>query len=221
MRGKLIVIEGIDGVGKNTQSKMLQDYIIGKKEKCELFSFPRYDTPTGKKIAYYLNNGGSNLTLIERSDLYSEDRLAARDEILKALDDGVDVVCDRYVHSNIAYFTAIEKIEAPDEPPVMEEIIKFKEFEQNKLPQIDVLIILSLPTNLSKQLVANKAKRSYTEQSFDVHEKDIRIQNLANAYYNSSQFESNIILCNTDDSQIMSPMDIHNIVVSKYELSQV
>ena len=50
MRGKLIVIEGTDCSGKETQSKLLIGSITSRKYKSRKFSFPRYDTPTGKII---------------------------------------------------------------------------------------------------------------------------------------------------------------------------
>ena len=46
--GKIIVIEGIDGSGKETQSKMLVDYLNNHGYKAIEFSFPMYETPTGK-----------------------------------------------------------------------------------------------------------------------------------------------------------------------------
>ena len=50
MRGKLIVIEGTDCSGKETQSKLIIERF--KKEGIEFryFSFPNYDSPTGKII---------------------------------------------------------------------------------------------------------------------------------------------------------------------------
>lgn len=218
MQGKLIAIEGIDGVGKNTQALLLQDYIKGKKGQCELFSFPRYNTPTGKKIGDYLRNGKKDLTLEERANLYADDRLAAKEEMMKALNSGIDVVCDRYVMSNLAFFTAIEKIEHPESTPIIKEIILNKEFKINKLPLVNLLIILTLPEDLSRQLVAKKKQREYTTDTFDVHERDIRIQELANSYYNSKDLSQYVILCNNSDNTIKNQLNIHNMIVSRYEI---
>ena len=49
-RAKVLVIEGTDGSGKQTQSNKLYDYLISKGIKVKKYSFPIYDSPTGKII---------------------------------------------------------------------------------------------------------------------------------------------------------------------------
>ena len=50
MRGKLIVIEGTDCSGKETQAKLLIEHLKERGMKVEVFSFPNYDSPTGRII---------------------------------------------------------------------------------------------------------------------------------------------------------------------------
>ena len=66
---KLIVIEGLDGVGKNTQSNLLTKYLSEKYGDTVLYSFPRNHSPTGKRVADYLNGGLDELTLLEKAKL--------------------------------------------------------------------------------------------------------------------------------------------------------
>jgi len=49
--GKIITIEGTDGSGKETQSKLLVDKLNSLGFKTEMMSFPRYETPMGRIIA--------------------------------------------------------------------------------------------------------------------------------------------------------------------------
>ena len=57
MRGKIIVIEGTDCSGKETQSILLEKRLKEKGKKCVRFGFPMYDTPTGKIVGGpYLGN---------------------------------------------------------------------------------------------------------------------------------------------------------------------
>ncbi len=51
-KGKLIVIEGTDCSGKETQSKKLIDRLNADGMKTVYYSFPRYDTPTGRIVGY-------------------------------------------------------------------------------------------------------------------------------------------------------------------------
>ena len=46
MRGKLIVIEGTDCSGKETQSKLLIEKLNKNNIKCEYFSFPEQSVPS-------------------------------------------------------------------------------------------------------------------------------------------------------------------------------
>ena len=58
MAGKIIVVEGTDCSGKETQTRLLEKRLTDSGEKCIRFSFPMYDTPTGKIIGgpYYIEN---------------------------------------------------------------------------------------------------------------------------------------------------------------------
>ncbi len=50
MKGKLIVVEGTDCSGKETQTRLLTERLQKENIKVARLSFPMYDTPTGKII---------------------------------------------------------------------------------------------------------------------------------------------------------------------------
>ena len=52
LKGKLIVIEGLDGCGKSTQLDMLHDKY---GDKAKFISFPNYDSPSGSIVKDYLS----------------------------------------------------------------------------------------------------------------------------------------------------------------------
>lgn len=224
-KGRLIAIEGIDGVGKNTQAKLLRDHIIITRGECGFFSFPRYDTPTGALVGEYLKSGRTDLNLFEKANLYVRDRLAAREEILSYLDRGVDVVCDRYTLSNLVYMTSLAELKYPDLlnlSIVMNEYLYLVEYGLNKLPTVDSLIILSLPLMHYDKMMESKEKRNYTDQTKDKHESDSaliqRCHMKYNSYGNGNYTDEHLIFCNGPDDSIMSIEDIHKVVVSKYEV---
>lgn len=215
-QGRLIAIEGIDGVGKNTQAKLLRDHIAIMKGECGFFSFPRYETPTGALVGEYLKSGRNDLTLEQRAGLYADDRLAARDEMLSYLNRGVDVVCDRYITSNLAYFSQFEKMDRPNAEPTIVNHILNQEFNINKIPHIDLLIVLSLPIAVSDALMQKKAEREYTSEKLDLHEANRKLQLACQEYYNS--YEEAVLYCNDGDESIMPIEDIHKEVVTRYEV---
>ena len=55
MNGKLIVLEGIDGSGKATQSGILEDNLIKRGKDVMHISFPDYGSPSSALVKMYLN----------------------------------------------------------------------------------------------------------------------------------------------------------------------
>jgi dTMP kinase len=174
-KGRLISIEGIDGVGKNTQAKLLHEHIVKTKGECGFFSFPRYNTPTGKLVGEYLKSGRTDLDLRGRAKLYADDRLAAKDEILSYLDRGVDVVCDRYITSNIVYFEQFARMGNPELVGVIGKEIEHNEFVINGIPKIDQLITLTAGLRHFDLMMESKAKREYTDAKLDQHEANYEL----------------------------------------------
>lgn len=97
---KFIVIEGVDGCGGNTQTNLLKKYF--GKENVLFLSFPAYNTKIGKLIDDFLHKRivlNSDVELL----LYFGDILQFKEDILKALKENKNVICDRYFTSTIAY----------------------------------------------------------------------------------------------------------------------
>ena len=98
----IIAIEGVDQAGKGTQSKMLVERLRGDGIDAELFSFPDYDTPVGRRIRGYLDRSGE-IDLERLHTLLAENRREKLPAIRRALDEQRTLVMDRYYESNVAY----------------------------------------------------------------------------------------------------------------------
>lgn len=224
-KGMLISIDGIDGVGKNTQSIILRDKIREVRGDCGFFSFPRYNTPTGKLVGEYLNSGRDDLTLTERARLYSNDRLAAKEEMLSYLERGIDVVCDRYVDSNLAFFSSFAKMAVnaqPGDDKKMVDSIEQLEYEEMGLPVADLTFILLLSTELATQMVETKKERDYTKEKLDAHERNKELLVNSLAYYQTLDKKADrykLINCSADNQTVMSVTSISGILFTAY-LSQ-
>jgi len=96
-----IVIEGLDGCGGETQTKLLKKHFMKNKVKCRVFRSPDYRTPIGNAIKSYLN-GKLKLDVYSAFTLFSSDTLLTSKTIEKERVDKV-VVMDRYVTSTLAY----------------------------------------------------------------------------------------------------------------------
>lgn len=99
-RGKLIVVEGLDRAGKSTQVARLVEHLGARYVK-----FPDRTTAIGQMInAYLTNQSDSNDQAIHL--LFSANRWEMLASIVMTLEQGTNVVCDRYAFSGIAYSCA-------------------------------------------------------------------------------------------------------------------
>ena len=103
----LIAIEGIDGSGKGTQTRLLEKRLANEGWGVSMFSFPRYnETFFGREVGNYLDGKFGGLEAVDpkfSSLLYALDRYETAPLIEEALARGNIVICDRYVGSNIAH----------------------------------------------------------------------------------------------------------------------
>jgi dTMP kinase len=100
MRGAFIVVEGLDRAGKSTQVAKLANEL-----NCKAIKFPDRTTAIGTMIDSYL---AQKSEVDDRAIhlLFSANRWEASQSILKKLEQGENVVCDRYAFSGIAYSNA-------------------------------------------------------------------------------------------------------------------
>ena len=173
MKGKLIVVEGTDCSGKETQSKLLEERLNSIGKKCVRFDFPNYESPTGRIIggAYlgrpeigpsFFKEGAVNVEPHVVCLYYAADRKYAMPEIEKYLNDDYYVILDRYTTSNLAHQGS--KIHDKDERFNMYQWIDKLEYWLLGLPKPDKTIFLHVPLENTLELRKNR-------KSIDEHEK--------------------------------------------------
>jgi dTMP kinase len=100
--GALIAFEGLDQSGKQTQAELLRDWLKQEGRKARLVSFPDYGTSIGEEIARALQGEreyGPDVMQL----LYIANRYERKPDLLRWLDGGLTLVCDRYMASSVAY----------------------------------------------------------------------------------------------------------------------
>jgi len=161
MRGKLIVVEGTDCSGKETQTNMMIDKLKDKGYDVYKFSFPAYDTPTGKIVGGpylgknyicdgWFSEGAINVDPKVASLYYAADRRYNINKIIDMLNKGTIVVLDRYVYSNMAHQGG--KLEDEKERFAMYDWLDNLEFKSLELPEADIKIFLHMPYEWSMKL---------------------------------------------------------------------
>lgn len=173
MKGKIIVIEGTDCSGKETQSLLLEKKLKEAGKKCIRFGFPMYDTPTGRIVGGpYLGNpeilqgffpeGADYVDPHIACLYYAADRKYNMEKILPYLEDGYYVILDRYTTSNLAHQGS--KIHDKDERFLMYQWIDKLEYWLLKLPKPDYTILLNMPYKYNNQLSFNLTKEASKEE---------------------------------------------------------
>ena len=104
-RGVLIAFEGGDKSGKSTQSRHLVYLLNTIGKDARLIKFPDRSTDSGLVIDQYLR-GRVDFEPLHLHRLFARNRKEQKDKIINLLNDGINVIVDRYVHSGIAYTAA-------------------------------------------------------------------------------------------------------------------
>lgn len=166
-KGKLIVIEGTDCSGKQTQTDILVNNLKKLGYKAISFGFPNYASPTGKIIgeAYlgkhspsYFTEGIINVDPKISSLYYAADRAYNIDIIKRYLDNDYVVVLNRYVESNMAFQGG--KIKDIKKRNMMYEWLDNLEFVLLDLPRPDYVLFLYLPFEFVCMLKENEGKEA-------------------------------------------------------------
>ena len=165
-KGKIIVIEGTDCSGKETQSKKVIENL--KEYNFKYFAFPNYDSPTGKIIAGpYLGKetvcegwfpeGAANVSFKIASLYYAADRKYNIDKINEMLNEGYNVILDRYTYSNMAHQAG--KVKDKKERLKTYKWIEKLEFDFLELPKPDLKIFLHVPYEVSLEIRKNRKEK--------------------------------------------------------------
>lgn len=165
MPGKIIAIEGSDGVGKATQTKLLVQHLRKDDFKVAFLSFPRYETQTGKKIKKYLEGelgNPKNIDPLTSAVLYHNDRKDAITVMEKMIKENDFLILDRYKYSSFAHQPA--KLEKPEE---MIHIMKKIEQLESDIREADLVIFLHVTPEISQRLLKKEKKTDMLESDIE------------------------------------------------------
>ncbi len=179
MTGKFIVIDGIDGSGKATQTKLLAKRLTKAGIKTKTIDFPRYGKNFfGSLIGEYLAGAYGDFSEIDprvASVLYAADRYESSAQIRAWLEAGYVVLADRYVSANQIHQGG--KIKDPKEREKFMTWLAKMEFSVFKIPKPDLVVYLDVPFEVSRQWltqkIAQRSKKKYLKGRKDVAEENL------------------------------------------------
>lgn len=177
-KGKLIVIDGIDGSGKATQVALLKKRFQREKIGVKTIDFPRYyDNFFGSLIGKYLSGEyGDFIGMDPRlgSILYAADRFESSKNIKRWLDEGFVVIADRYVSANQIHQGG--KIQDKKKRAEFLKWLDEMEYGVFGIPVPDLTIYLDVPFEVSREWLKKKVtqrKKKYLNGKKDVAEDNL------------------------------------------------
>lgn len=170
LRGLLVVHEGPDGSGKETQTALLGARLRAGGVRVARYDFPTYGAdPTADLIRTMLRTMQEewNARAWEsKALLYAANRARFRDQVFARLaEPGTVVVCNRYVPSNQAHMAGI--VDDPAEWERRFEWIAHLEYDSLRLPRPDIVILHTMPRAASDGLLQVRERGAA-----DAHESD-------------------------------------------------
>lgn len=173
MNSKIIVIEGLDGSGKATQTQILAEKLANQAKKVRKLEFPDYANPSSSLVKMYL--GGDfgdkpeDVNAYAASAFYAVDRVASYMQFWKKdYADGSVILSDRYATSNIIY--QMSKLPENEWDSFIEWQADF-EYKKLGIPQPDKVIYLDVDPKVSQKLMEKRYNGDNSKK--DLHEKNL------------------------------------------------
>ena len=217
MGGTLIVIEGVDGAGKKTQTDLLKQALLDAGQAVAIVDFPQYGGKSAYFVEEYLRGAygtAEEVGAYRASLFFALDRYAAKKELDGMLKQGMIVIANRYETSNRGYQG--QKIASPEERKKYFDWSKHIEYDILEIPRPDLVIFLHVDPEIGQKLVALKGERAYTQgKSHDIHEADLELLKRTEEVYleMAKDPEWRIVEC-VQDGNIMGKEDIHKKILA-------
>lgn len=214
-KGVIIVIEGTDSSGKETQTKLLYERISKEYENVKRISFPNYDSPACEPVKMYLagefGKDAEEVNPYPISTMFAIDRYASYKmnwgDFYKL---GGIIITDRYTTSNMVHQAS--KLKENEKDRYLNWLDDL-EYEKMRIPRPDLVIFLNMPTEHAIKLMENRKNKITGNEKKDIHEsnKEYLKKSYDNACEIAKKYSWKEILC-VRDNEIKSIEEISNEV---------
>lgn len=217
MSGKMIVIEGLDGSGKATQSSLLYEKLLAEGIPVRKVSFPDYESDSSALVKMYLagefGKDPGDVNAYAASTFFAVDRFSSyKSDWGKFYEDGGIVIADRYTTSNAIH--QCSKLPREEWDSFIEWLFAF-EFERMVIPAPDKVIYLQVNPAVSQKLMTKRYQGD--ESKKDIHESnlDYLAKSREAAQYCAHKLGWTTIQC--DDGENMRAIEqIHEDVLKQF-----
>lgn len=213
-KGKMIVLEGLDGCGKSTQLELLQEKLSGCGVSSRLISFPNYDSDSGRIVSSYL---GGDIPCDGETGAYAASSFYAVDRYIswatdwkRDYDGGSVIVSGRYTTSNAIY--QMTKLTHEQREDFLRWLWDY-EYTKLGLPKPDMVIFLDMPIEVSQKLLSGRYNGD--ESKKDIHERNVAFMKQCrdSAMYAAEKDGWRIVECSDGDAPL--PVDTIHYMIMK------
>ena len=197
MKGRLIVIEGLDGSGKATQAKRLAAALQQHGKRVREISFPNYDSDSSTLVKMYLSGAfgtqPGDVNAYAASSFYAVDRYAGMKQDWGAFyDSGGILIADRYTTSNAVHQCC--KLPGAQWDAYLDWLFDY-EYRLLGLPTPDLVVYLRLGIETSQRLMSERYHGD--EKKKDIHESNLSYLEQAHlaADYCASKYDWKTVEC--------------------------
>ncbi len=215
-KGMLIVIEGIDSSGKETQANLLYESMKKEGMKVRKVEFPDYKSDSSSLIKMYLRGDfgkdPERVNPYAASIFFAADRFASYNSDWRSdYENGGIIICDRYITSNMIYQAA--KFDNYKDREGFLDWLADLEFKKLKLPPPDIVIFLNISPIQCSHLLKNRANKITGEHKKDIHESDKEYleKTYETALLVAKKYKWGVIDC-LEKEALMSVEEINNLI---------
>lgn len=209
---KFIVLDGLDGCGKHTQTTALVDDLEKKGKKVLFIDYPAYGSKGCTMVEAYLHGELSDTP--DGVNAYAASLFFAMDRyydmkagVLSKLDDTYDyIIADRYTVSSA--ILQASKIEPSKRKEFCDWLFK-TEYELLGLPKPDCVVYLTMDRGVSQQLLTKRYNGDDSKK--DIHEKDVDFLNRCaeTGMWAAKEYGWRVLDC-TEGNAVKSIATVHN-----------
>ena len=171
-KGKLIVLEGLDGSGKATQAKLLAEHLAAQGVPVQKITFPDYASDSSALVKMYLagqfGQHPDDVNAYAASSFYAVDRYASYKTSWGSFyEQGGVIIADRYTTSNAVHQAS--KLPEGEREAFLDWLFDL-EYRLLGLPEPDLVLYLDMPTEITEKMLRQREQAAGTHA--DIHEQD-------------------------------------------------
>lgn len=213
---KLIILEGLDGSGKSTQTLLAQHALQQMGIRFRTIKLPDYESESSSLVRMYLNGAfgtdPQSVNAYAAGAFYAVDRYASfRLDWQHDYDRDDVILADRYATSNAIY--QMVKLDRSEWDAYLDWSEDF-EYKKLGIPSPDTVIYLDVPPTVSQKLMS--ARYGGDENKKDVHERNLAyLLSCREAALYTAEKQGWIIVSCVQNGEMRKPEEIHSEIMQK------